>query len=70
MKVFRSVDLPLEEQIALEGYATTHAKFSSANLGDPAKLIEKFQEGNRRIAALLFDIQRPDPTMIPRRRAA
>lgn len=70
MKVLRSVDLPLHEQIAYEGYANHYIRNTSINLGDPARLIEKFQEGNVKIAAMLFDMQRPDPTMIPHRRRA
>lgn len=70
MKVLNTVDLPLREQIAMEGYATTHCKFSSANLGDPAKLYERLRAGEIKIFAMLFDLQRPDPSMIPRRRRA
>ncbi len=40
----------------------------STRLGDPAKIYELLQKGNPRIWALMFDFQRPDPTMVPKRR--
>lgn len=70
MKVLRSVDLPLHEQIAMEGYANHYIRNTSINLGDPARLIEKFLEGDIRTACMLFDMQKPDPTLVPKRRAA
>lgn len=61
--------MSLKEQVAYEGFAANEQRAMSLNL-NPLRLLERLERHphSSRLAWLLFDMTRSDPTMRPRRR--